>query len=171
MIFQKKPLTLYLAAGTGIGSTRLSAFDAALHDAGVFNYNLIILSSVIPAHAEIKEAKFHTKPGEHGNKLYCVLAEIRSDQVGKYIGAALGWYQTEDDKRGIFVEFMEKGKTYKQVEENLHKSVIDTLTEMCKSRNYKFTNDSFRIKTSIAKVEKDPTSALVIAVYKTEGWS
>src|SRR5579872_6959074 len=108
MIFNKS-LKIILSTGAGTGSTRLSAFDAALHDAGVFNYNLIHLSSVIPQNANIVKEKFHTKPGEHGHKLYCVIAEIRSSEKGKYIGAALGWYQTQSDKKGIFVEQMEIG--------------------------------------------------------------
>ena len=40
--------TIVLSTGLGVGPTALAAFDAALLDAGVANYNLICLSSVIP---------------------------------------------------------------------------------------------------------------------------
>ena len=41
-------MKLYIAKAIGRGSTELAAFDAALVGAGVANFNLIRLSSVIP---------------------------------------------------------------------------------------------------------------------------
>ncbi len=38
--------------GIGEGATKLAAFDRALFDAGIANYNLIKLSSVIPENSE-----------------------------------------------------------------------------------------------------------------------
>ncbi len=46
-----------LAAGLGEGPTQLAAFDAALRDAGVANYNRICLSSVIPPGSVIERRK------------------------------------------------------------------------------------------------------------------
>jgi arginine decarboxylase len=48
-------LEIQVTTGTGEGPTPLAAFDAALLDAGVANYNLILLSSVIPAGASSAE--------------------------------------------------------------------------------------------------------------------
>ena len=39
--------------GTGEGLTKLAAFDRALFNAGIANYNLIKLSSVIPKNSEV----------------------------------------------------------------------------------------------------------------------
>jgi len=44
---------IVVSRGTGEGPTPLAAFDKALLAAGVENYNLIRLSSVIPPGAEI----------------------------------------------------------------------------------------------------------------------
>ena len=41
-------MQIHLASGVGSGPTELAAFDAALAAAGVANYNLLYLSSVIP---------------------------------------------------------------------------------------------------------------------------
>ena len=41
-------MKIIVTSGTGEGPTSLAAFDAALLDAGVANYNLICLSSIIP---------------------------------------------------------------------------------------------------------------------------
>ena len=41
--------SLLVTSGTGEAATEPAAFDGALLDAGIANYNLIRLSSVIPA--------------------------------------------------------------------------------------------------------------------------
>ena len=46
-------MRLYVAATVGQASTELAAFDAALIAAGVANFNLIRLSSVIPPACEV----------------------------------------------------------------------------------------------------------------------
>ena len=50
-------MKLYLAKAIGRGSTELAAFDAALVGAGVANFNLIRLSSVIPPDGEVVEVE------------------------------------------------------------------------------------------------------------------
>ncbi len=46
-------MKIYISSGRGTGPTSLSAFDAALNEAGVANYNLIRLSSIIPPDSKI----------------------------------------------------------------------------------------------------------------------
>ena len=41
-------MNIYVSSGIGYGQTKLAAFDAALNEAGIANFNLIKLSSVIP---------------------------------------------------------------------------------------------------------------------------
>ena len=69
---------IVLAQGTGCGPTELAAFDAALRDAGVANYNLLCLSSVIPPGSRLERTRWVT-PAEHwGHRLYVVLSQARS---------------------------------------------------------------------------------------------
>ena len=69
-------LTIRVSSGKGVGRTRLSAFDAALHAAGVGNFNLLRLSSVIPRGSEVTEVGgLQQLAGAHGDRLYCVYAE------------------------------------------------------------------------------------------------
>ncbi|MCJ7816384.1 MAG: pyruvoyl-dependent arginine decarboxylase [Candidatus Aenigmarchaeota archaeon] len=60
--------------GTGEGPTALAAFDKALYDAGIGNYNLIKLSSVIPGNSKVIIEKIDWNEKEHGYKLYAVLS-------------------------------------------------------------------------------------------------
>jgi arginine decarboxylase len=78
----QRALDIHLASGTGEGPTGLAAFDAALMDAGVANYNLLCLSSVIPPNARIVRAKHRTRPDDHGRRLYVVMSQMRQSKAG-----------------------------------------------------------------------------------------
>src|SRR3989338_7464484 len=111
-------MNIHIVTGKGHGKTLLSAFDAALKDAGTYNYNLIYLSSIIPPGSVVNVSKMQEYTEQYGHRLYVVQAEARSRESGKYIGAALGWYQLPDG-RGVFVEHAEIAETKKAVVENL----------------------------------------------------
>jgi len=162
-------MIITIATGTGVGKTLLSAFDSSLKDAGVYNYNLITLSSVIPPGTVIKQKKYVTPENEHGHKLYVVKAEMRSRESKEYIGAVVGWYQLPDGK-GVFVEHETIGETKHIVESTLTKEVQDSLSDLCINRKYPLPKGGFNMKLQVAKVDNSPTSVLVIAVYKSEGW-
>lgn len=162
-------MIITITAGKGHAKTLLSAFDAALKDAGVHNYNLIRLSSIVPPNTKVLVHKYQTPPKEYGHRLYVVQAEIRSRESGKYIGAALGWYQLADG-RGLFVEHEETGETKKAVESNLAENVRKSLMDLCRHRGVHFDEKIMHMKSSIVKVKDSPACALVLAVYQAEGW-
>ena len=162
-------MNIYITSGKGYGKTPLSAFDAALKGAGVYNYNLITLSSIIPPNTVIRMKKFRSTPAEYGNRLYVVKAEIRSRESGKYIGSALGWYQLADG-RGVFVEHEEIGETKEAIGANLREEIHKSLTDLCKFRRFPIIKKNMKMKISLVKVEDSPACALVIAVYKSEPW-
>ncbi len=162
-------MNILLTTGKGVGKTPIAAFDSALKDAGVYNYNLIYLSSVIPPKAKIKFEKLQENPKEWGNRLYIVKAEMRSRQSGQYISAALGWCQFGDG-RGIFVEHEETGETREAVEANLNAEVQKSLADMCRTRGLPADKKKFHTKICTTKVDNLPASVIVVAVYKSEKW-
>ena len=163
-------MKIYVASSIGRASTLLSAFDNALQNAGVCNYNLIPLSSVIPPQSKvIKKTRYKTPKDEFGHKLYCIKAEIRSDETGKFIAAGLGWYQFGDN-RGIFVEHWIKGETQIAVKSVLELRIQKSLQDMCRFRKIKFSRKKISTVISLAQVKHEATSALVMAVYQSEAW-
>ena len=163
-------MEINVVCGVGTGKTILSAFDSALKDAGVYNYNLITLSSIIPPGSKVIKAKrYESPPQEYGHKLYVVKAEYRSEEVGKYIAAGVGWYQLEDN-RGIFVEHEIKGETRIAVESEISLRIKNSLKDLAKFRNIKFDESKVHTATSITHIKDHPTCVLVLAVYKAEGW-
>jgi arginine decarboxylase len=48
---------IQVSGGRGYGPTELAAFDHALHKAGIPNFNLIYLSSILPPGSNVKVTK------------------------------------------------------------------------------------------------------------------
>jgi len=154
----------------GVGKTLLSAFDAALFNSGVHNYNLIYLSSVIPPSSNITEVKQVTDiGGEWGDRLYVVHADSRSDVEGAYAGAGVGWYQF-DDGRGVFVEHSGKWGSMLAAEESLQDQIRKSIKDLCIVRGIKYVESDVNMRLSVGVVKKEPVCALVLAVFKVESW-
>ena len=95
--------------GTGEAQTELSAFDAALADAGIHNYNHVRLSSVIPPDATVTESGTHEQQWEVGTVIASVLASTTATRNGETIAAGLGWRQA--DRGGVFFEETASSRT------------------------------------------------------------
>lgn len=155
-------LEIYVTTGTGHASTPLAAFDHALFEAGIGNYNLIVLSSVIPIGAIVRRKQWWGRDEEWGHKLYVVLAQQGEQVVGKEAWAGLGWVQSEQDGRGLFVEH--HGPSRQHVEDEIEAS----LTRMSAYRSERFGP----IQTAIVGTActGPPVCALAGAVYHSERW-
>lgn len=154
------PITL--AHGRGAGPTPLAAFDGALLDAGVANYNLLCLSSVIPPGSVIVRRRWHTPAADWGRRLYCVLSQMREDRPGHRAHAGIGWVQDAATGAGLFVELHGDDR------DRLDTELRDTLASMQRQRGIHFG----AAHTEIASVacEDEPVCALVIAVYAAAPW-
>lgn len=163
-------MKISVVRGSGIGKTQLSAFDAALKDAGVYNYNLITLSSIIPPGTTVvKIPRYKTPHQEYGHKLYVVKAERRSNEVGKYIAAGIGWFQTEGGK-GVFVEHEIIGETDVAVESEIKLRIENSLRDLCEFRGFRYDEKHTRSSIQMTRITKNPTCVLILAVYQSEGW-
>ena len=87
--------------GTGDGPTELSSYDAALAAAGVGDYNLVAVSSVLPADADVSVEGTAPDLGPAGGRLTVVQARATATGPG-HVSAALGW--ASGDGPGIVYE-------------------------------------------------------------------
>ncbi|MFW5903802.1 MAG: pyruvoyl-dependent arginine decarboxylase [Halolamina sp.] len=87
--------------GTGGGPTEIAAYDAALAAANVHDYNLVSISSVIPAGAEVRAVGDAPALGPVGERLTVVQAHATGTEPP--VSAGLGWTQASDG-RGLFYE-------------------------------------------------------------------
>jgi arginine decarboxylase len=160
-------MKIYLCTGLGSGPTKLSAFDSALNDAGVANYNLIKLSSVIPPKTTINELQgslpLDIRPGKWGDRLYVVMAEKRVDTPNVEAWAGIGWVQDKKTGKGLFVEH--EGESEKAVRRDINQS----LEALMATRNVDFGAIKMRV---IGKTcTHHPVCALVVAIYQASDWN
>jgi arginine decarboxylase len=154
------PITL--ASGLGRGPTPLAAFDAALLDAGVANYNLLCLSSVIPPGSTIVRGRWNTPAQDWGRRLYCVLSQAREDRPGHEVHAGIGWVHDAGEGHGLFVELHDDDR------ERLDHDLRATLASMQRQRGVALGEVHTQIAS--ARCADEPVCALVIAVYASAPW-
>jgi arginine decarboxylase len=161
----RERLTIRVSAGVGEGRTRLSAFDAALVSAGVANFNLVRLSSVIPPGADVLSVGGpQLMAGVHGDRLYCVYAEAYASIPQEEAWAGVAWSRRNDDSgEGLFVEH--GGVSEATVTHDLRMSLAD----LSHRRGSDFVEAG--LVTTSTRCVDHPVCALVIATYYSAGWS
>ncbi|HSX44327.1 MAG TPA: pyruvoyl-dependent arginine decarboxylase [Candidatus Saccharimonadales bacterium] len=157
-------MEIHIASGVGKGPTTLAAFDSALYDAGIANYNLLCLSSVIPTGSNITvyPERVPEIQGRWGDRLYVVMAHMRTAQPNQEAWGGIGWVQDETTKRGLFVEH--EGYS----EESVRQDITDSLGALMLTRNIDFGPINMEVRGTIC--EDQPACALVAAVYESSGW-
>jgi len=160
-------MKIHVTSGLGIGPTKLSAFDSALNDANIANYNLLCLSSVIPPESDIV---LHDSgldgikiPGAWGDRLYLVMAEMRKDAPGDEAWAGIGWVQDPETKQGLFVEH--EGDS----EESVRSDITQSLQALMKTRGIDY--GQINMKVAGTKCVDAPVCAMVVAVYQSSDWN
>ena len=157
-------MTIKVASGTGTGPTKLSAFDAALQSAGVANFNLIRLSSIVPPGSKIIDSKgpINDQLGEWGDRLYVVMAEMRVDTPNMEAWAGIGWVQDGKTGQGLFVEH--EGAN----EETVRRDIKASLDALMKTRGIDYGEIHMKVRGITCLHE--PVCALVIAAFHNSTW-
>lgn len=140
----------------------MSAFDDALHQAGLADLNLIPLSSVVPPAADVVvEESPEQLPAIHGDKLYCVTAVAHAELRGESAWAGLGWV-LDEDRGGLFVEH------HSGSEESVRELIELSLGDMARRRGREFGPVHHQVAS--AHCLDLPVCALVVATYAVESW-
>lgn len=143
--------------GKSEGKTLLSAFDRALVKAGIHNFNLIPLSSVIPPKSVIHETRTYKSSRRIGEIMYVVISSLSSPKSNALISAGLGWVQTQEG--GLLIE--SKGEFNR---EECEEEIRVGLTEMMEARGW---SGEIKMKVITHKV-KEMANVTVAAVYNFE---
>ena len=159
-------MNIHIVEGKGYGRTELGAFDAALNSAGICNYNLIYLSSVIPPGTTVIQhdtaLPAELRAGTWGDRLYVVIAEHRTAKKGAEVWAGVGWVYDEVEKKGLFVEH--HGSSKKQVEDD----ITNSLRDLEDNRGLSLSKVYMRVAGVVC--EDKPVSVLVAAAYQVSDW-
>lgn len=153
-------LDISIRTGSGSGRTLLSAFDHALQSAGVADFNLVTLSSVIPPGSRLRHVS-NTLPGGHGDLLFCVRAEAYAEHSGDIAWAGLGWC-VDETGGGLFVEH--HGGSEASVVEQIELSLGDM------NANRGGGYGPVQMALASAHSTGDPACAVVLAAYRVSSW-
>lgn len=149
--------TIRIVWGVGDGPTEMASYDAALADAGVHNYNLVTVSSMIPAEAEIEVAGSAPDLGPAGNRLTVVQGRATATD-GAPISAGLGWVRAEEGP-GLFYEAAGRVPP-----ETTSQRVREGLEAGQQLRDWTFGEPETRIVDAEA-ARDEYTTVLVLATY------
>jgi len=160
-------VNIHITPGIGTGPTKLAAFDAALNHAGIANYNLIRLSSVVPPNTDITVHEDgpipeEIMPGGWGDRLYVVIAEERVETPNEEAWAGIGWVQEKETGKGLFVEH--EGNS----ESSVRRDIQQSLEALMATRNVNF--GEIQMKVAGKTCTHHPVCAMVVAVYQASDW-
>lgn len=156
-------MKIYISKGVGAGPTELSAFDQALVKAGVANFNLIYLSSVIPPNTEIiMNTKNKPPVGDWGDRLYLVIAQKRTSRRNQEVWSGIGWMQDVKTNKGLLVEH--EGHNEAEVRADIENS----LHGLAKNRKEQF--GPINMEVTGIRCDDKPVCALTVAVFESEPW-
>lgn len=148
--------TIKVVWGTGRGPTTVAAYDAALSAANVHNYNLVTVSSVIPAEATVTAVGDAPDLGPIGEAVTVV--EGSGTQSGpSTVSAGLGW--TVGEGPGLFYEAA--GGTD---EETVETRILEGLKAGRELRDWTIEGTETRTVTIEAEAG-EYAAATVLAVY------
>lgn len=161
---QGTALTIRVSAGSASGRTPLSAFDAALREAGVADFNLVRLSSVIPPGSTVVDVHGrHQLTGGHGDLLYCVYAAAYAYAPGQTAWAGVGWALDRGGSGGgLFVEHDAPTRA------DLEWALASSLDDLSARRGGGYAPAGSVL--AAATCTSTPACAVVIASYRREGW-
>lgn len=145
-----------VAWGTGRGPTETAAYDRALAGANLHNYNLVTVSSIVPADMPVERVGTAPDLGPIGHRLTVVQAEFTVAGPG-VSSAGLAW--TTGEGPGLFYESAgpsEPGAIERRIREGIEAGLA-------------FRDWSGRsIETQTASIEADSgeyASSVVVAAY------
>ncbi len=156
-------MNIQISKGIGEGSTELAAFDQALVKAGIANFNLIYLSSVLPTGSDVTVASKPSLPdGKWGDRLYIVIAQKRTTQRNQEVWTGIGWMQDAKTKQGLLVEHEGHNET------EVRADIENSLHGLAKNRRQEF--GPIHMEVVGTRCESKPVCALVVAVFESGPW-
>lgn len=148
-------MKIRVVRGSAVAPTKMASYDAALADANIHNYNLVHVSSVIPADATVEFVDTAPDLGPVGHSLTVV--EARATSAAQPVSAALAWAESEEGP-GLFYEAAGEEsaeRTRERVEAGLEAG-------QC-LREWSFLDHE--VATARAEPENGFATAVVLAIY------
>jgi len=102
---------IFFTKGVGKSTKKLESFENALRDADIAEYNLVRVSSIFPPNCEIILRNKGIKQLNHGQIVFCVMADISTNEPNRLIASSIGLARpTEKSHYGYISEHHSYGE-------------------------------------------------------------
>jgi arginine decarboxylase len=109
------PKFSFLTKGKGVSKEKLTSFEMALRDAGIAEFNLVKVSSIMPPFCKIISKKEGLKKLSPGQIVYVVLSESATNEHGRKVAASVGIAMPADrSQHGYLSEHHSFGQSKKE---------------------------------------------------------
>jgi arginine decarboxylase len=124
------PSKVFLTKGVGKHKEKLASFELALRDAGIADYNIVRVTSILPPHAQLISKEKGIQNFKPGQIIYCVMAENVA-HGHKPVGVSLAVAIPKNrNKIGYFAELMgthNETKDLAKRAEDLASMILETI--------------------------------------------
>lgn len=158
------PKILVLTAGYGTGGTNLNAFDNALRGAGIADFNILKVTSIVPPEIPVVKLSYDERiiKGQ-GLLVPAVYETLVSEEVDTQISAGVGVGISDNPQLDAGIIFTYSCFDSKEKCEHVLEQMID---EGMKEKGYKFHHSKI---VSICTIVKKPfTSVVASAIFCDE---
>lgn len=90
------PKRIFFTRGVGTAKKELQSFEAALRNAGIAQYNLVSVSSILPPHCKEVSREEGLKSLNPGQIVFVVLARNKSKEKNRLVSASIGVAKPKD---------------------------------------------------------------------------
>ena len=113
-MFVMVPKYAFITKGVGKSKEKLTSFEMCLRDAGIAEYNLVRVSSIMPPHCKIISKKDGMQKLAPGQIVYVVLSEASTNEPERRIASSVGIALPIDrSKHGYLSEHHSYGQSKK----------------------------------------------------------
>jgi arginine decarboxylase len=84
------PIKVLLTKGAGKHRQKLHSFELALRKAGIAQFNIVRVSSILPPGCEFVTREKGLEALQPGEIIYCVMSENATDEPNRLIAASIG---------------------------------------------------------------------------------
>ena len=105
------PKYVFFTRGVGVHEKELQSFESALRDAGISQFNLVQVSSILPPNCKEITREEGLEMMKPGQIVFCVLARNCSNEKSRLVSASIGVAKPKDEEHyGYLSEFHTFGK-------------------------------------------------------------
>lgn len=106
------PAKVFFTNGVGVHKEKLVSFEMALRDAGIQQFNLVTVSSILPPACQIVSKNKGLQELHAGEVVFCVMSRNESNEPNRLMAASVGMAVPDDkNQHGYISEHHSFGQT------------------------------------------------------------